>query len=57
MPPPIDFSEYLYVNLGGDNFGATFVPGATSTPLNSNFGVNAGSIENHIARLKVNFKL
>jgi len=50
-------AEYLFVSLGGQNFGASFVPASISSAANSNFGIRAGDVDNHIARLKVNFKL
>lgn len=50
-------AEYLYVGLGSQRFGATFVTGGVSSITNSNFTVRGGDIDNHIARLKVNFKM
>jgi outer membrane immunogenic protein len=49
-------AEYLFVRLEGNTFRGAVAGGVLSTPANSNFIVTAGDFDNHIARVKLNYK-
>jgi outer membrane immunogenic protein len=50
-------AEYLYVNLDGGSFNTTNVSGICGAASICNFRVNGSDIDNHVARVKFNFKL